>query len=50
MAAMPRVKDSKATKICFKILGTPQNYLFKRSKEQERVNRQLLFQETSRVR
>lgn len=49
MASAPRVKN-KATKIAFAILGTPDNYKFKRSKEQERVNRQLLFQETSRVR
>lgn len=46
---MPR-EHNKATKVAFKLLGTPPNYLFKRSKEQERVNRQLLFQETSRVR
>ena len=49
MASSPRIKN-KATKIAFAILGAPDNYKFKRSKEQERVNRELLFQETSRVR
>jgi len=49
MPSAPRVKG-KAAKIAFKILGTPANLKFKRSKEQERVNQQLLSQETSRVR
>ena len=49
MPSMPRVKGA-ATKIAYKVLGTPANINFKRSKEQERVNRQLLVQETSRVR
>jgi len=48
MASMPRVK-STATKIAWKILGVPLNIRFKRSKEQERVNRQLLAQESSRL-
>lgn len=49
MASMPRLKN-KGSKIAFAILGVPANFRFKRSKEQERVNQQLLFQETSRVR
>lgn len=52
---MPRIKndnhkDSKATKIAFSVLGKPANLDFKRSPAQERLNRELLAQETSRVR
>ncbi len=49
MCTMPRVK-SLATKIAYKILGIPANIAYKRSKQQEAVNRQLNAQETSRVR
>lgn len=49
MPSMPRQK-TKGTKVAFNLLGVPANFKFKRSKEQERVNQQLLFQETSRVR
>jgi hypothetical protein len=49
MPAMPRVKNSKATKIAFSILGVPANLKFKRSKAQEYVNQQLIAQETTRV-
>jgi len=49
MPAMPRVA-LKPTKIAYKILGVPANILFKRSKEQQRINKRLVFEETIRVR
>lgn len=49
MPAMPRPKG-KATKIAFKILGVPGAIAFKRSKQQDKINKQLLYQETQRVR
>jgi hypothetical protein len=48
MPAMPR-SNKRATKVAFKILGTPANLEFKRSKQQEYVNKMLISQETSRV-
>lgn len=48
MAIMPR-QNKKATKIAFKILGVPAPLRFKRSKAQEQLNKQLLAQETSRI-
>jgi hypothetical protein len=48
MPAMPRPK-TKATKVAHKIMGVPQNIAFKRSPEQNRINKQLLMQETARV-
>ena len=51
MAVAPRQKkNAKATKVAFKILGVPGNMRFKRSKEQEQVNKQLIAQETARAR
>lgn len=49
MPAMPR-SNVLGTKIAFSVLGKPANLSFRRSKEQQAVNKQLLFQETSRVR
>lgn len=49
MPAMPRIKG-KATKIAYKILGTPPNMVFKRSPKEKKVNRRLIFEETTRVR
>jgi hypothetical protein len=49
MPAMPRIKG-KATKIAFKILGTPPNIAFKRNKKEQFQNRRLIFEETTRVR
>ena len=46
---MPRPKD-KARKIAYKVLGIPSNIAFKRSKEQKKINRRLLYEETFRVR
>jgi len=49
MPAAPRQKvNAKANNIAFKILGKPANLTFKRSKEQEEVNKQLTAQETAR--
>lgn len=42
--------NNLGTKIAYKVLGTPPNIKFKRSKQQEYVNKQLLSQETSRER
>lgn len=49
MPAMPRI-PGKPKKIAFKILGTPANLAFKRSKEQKAVDKRLLFEETTRAR
>ena len=49
MPAMPRVKG-KPTKIAYKILGIPANIAFKRDEKQKRINRRLVFEETTRVR
>lgn len=49
MPTMPRMKG-KATKVAYKILGTPPNIKFKRNSAQKRVNRRLNFEETTRVR
>ena len=48
MACAPRY-NKPATAIAWKILGKPANLSFKRSKQQEYVNKMLLSQETSRV-
>jgi len=49
MPAMPRF-SKKGTKIAYNILGTPENILFKPKGKEKKVDRQLTFQETSRVR
>lgn len=48
MPAAPR-QNKKGTKIAFAILGTPANLKFKRSPQQEWVNKMLLSQESSRI-
>lgn len=48
MPMMPR-QNKKATKIAFAILGVPAPLRFKRSSAQEKLNKQLLAQETSRI-
>ena len=48
MPIAPRY-NKPATAIAWKILGKPANLSFKRSKQQEYVNKMLLSQETSRV-
>jgi len=51
MPTMPRPRtEAKATNVAFKILGIPPNLMFKRSKEQQKVNRRLNYEETFRVR
>lgn len=49
MPAAPRW-NKKATKIAWDILGKPANMQFKPSKEERRIDRRLLFEETTRVR
>lgn len=49
MPTMPRL-SGKTQKIAYKILGTPPNIAFKRSKEQEKIDRRLTFEETVRAR
>jgi len=49
MATMPRQKG-KGAKIAFKILGKPAVLNYKYSPKQQSVNKELLYQETSRVR
>ncbi len=49
MATMFRPK-SKATKINWKIMGKPAPLEFKRSPQQEKMQKELTYQETSRVR
>ena len=49
MPTMPRIKG-KATKIAYKVLGKPQNLKHKRSKTEKYIDKQLLYEETFRVR
>lgn len=49
MPAMPRF-NKKGTKIAFKILGTPENLLYKPKGKQKKDDKILTFQETTRVR
>lgn len=49
MPAMPRMK-SKATKIAYKILGEPLNLQRKRTPSEKKVNKRLIFEETTRSR
>lgn len=48
MPAAPRQK-TKATKIAFKVLGVPANLRFVRNKTDQKVNRRLNYEESSRV-
>jgi hypothetical protein len=50
MPAAPRLKNIRATKIAYDILGEPENLKAKRSKKQKRIDHQLLYQDTTRVR
>lgn len=49
MPVMPRL-PGKGKKMAYKILGVPKNISFKPTKEQRKINKRLLFEETSRVR
>lgn len=49
MPIMPRLK-SVSTKIAFSILGTPANLKEKKTPIQRKIDRQLLHQNTQRVR
>lgn len=48
MPCMPR-PSGKAKKIAFNILGEPANLQFKRTKKQRQENKELIAQETVRV-
>lgn len=50
MPSAPRVKKAKATKIAYKILGTPDNIKYKPSKAQNRIDTKLAVENTMRVR
>jgi hypothetical protein len=49
MPAMPRF-SKKGAKIAFKILGTPENLLYHPKGKKKKIDKQLLFQETTRIR
>jgi len=49
MPAMPR-PAGKARKIAYSILGVPENMKDKQTSEQKKVNKELVFEETIRVR
>ena len=49
MPAMPRV-IGKPTKIAYKILGQPLNLQQKRTTKEQKVNKRLIFEETTRSR
>ena len=49
MPAMPR-PEGKATKIAYAILGEPENMKVKKSPKKKREDKELVFQETVRVR
>ncbi len=42
--------STKARKIAYKILGIPQNMVAKTTPQKKRVAKQLIFEETARVR
>lgn len=42
--------NKKATKIAFKILGVPANLAYKRSPEERKIDKKLLFEATALVR
>lgn len=51
MPVMPRpFKNKKANEIVFKLIGKPPVLDFKQSPQQKRLNKELMYQETSRVR
>jgi len=49
MPGMPR-QNKRASKVAFSILGKPANIAYKRSKEEQEINRRLFFEETFRAR
>lgn len=49
MPAMLR-HDKKATRIAFKLIGTPMNFTSKKSEKQREIDRRIWFEETSRSR
>ncbi len=49
MPVAPRY-NIKATKIAYKVMGVPANIQFRRNAIQRKINRRLVFEETSRVR
>lgn len=49
MPAMIRIKG-KATRIAYKILGIPENIAHNPTKKEKKINKRLLFEETTRVR
>lgn len=49
MPVMPRF-SKKGTKLAFKILGTPENLLYRPKGKEKQIDKQLLFQETTRIR
>lgn len=49
MPAMPRALG-KSTKVAYKIMGMPANIAHKRSKQEKKINKRLLYEETFRVR
>jgi hypothetical protein len=49
MPAMPRI-ESKPTAIAYKILGKPLNLQRKRTTKEKKVNKRLIFEETTRAR
>lgn len=49
MPAMPRMLN-KATRVAYKIMGIPANIAHKRTKEEKKINKRLMFEETFRVR
>lgn len=50
MAAMPRDPKNEATKIAWKILGKPQNFIPQGGKKQEELERRLAYEDTRLVR
>lgn len=49
MPAMRRI-NKKAAKIAYQIMGVPANIAFKPTKEQERIEKRLQFEDTVRAR
>lgn len=49
MPAMPRF-SIKGTKIAFRILGVPANIAYKPTSKERKVNKRVIYEDTSRVR
>jgi hypothetical protein len=50
MAAMPRDPKNVGTKVAWKVLGKPQNFIYQGGKKQDDLERRLAYEDTRLVR